>query len=161
VKKAKVLTEDLAVQDLELWAMLSQANYALLRGREKELLQYGISLAQAGVLIVIQTAGHPVTPAEIARWLTRTQNSVAGVLNRMENDGLIMRVKDLEKRNLVRVAITEKGKQLYHDSSNREIIHRRLSCLSKAERRNLRSSLEKLRDTAFKELGVKKPPFPR
>ena len=70
----------------------------------------------------------------------------------MEKDGLVERVKDLDRKNLVRISITEKGHQAYRESTRREPIHRILLSLSEDERRQLKSLLLKLRDTALEEI---------
>ena len=88
--------------------LLNQATDATLRARQKELDRYGISAAQAAVLFIIQAIGEKATPAEITRWLFREPHSVSGMLSRMEKQGLVRKVKDLDGKNLVRIAMTEK-----------------------------------------------------
>jgi len=151
-----------ADQDYNLWVLLQQVGHAAFKARQKELNQYSISNTQAMVLFVIQAIGNKATPAEISRWVFREPHTVSGLLNRMEKEGLVRKVKDLERKNLVRVSITEKGQQAYHQSTKIESIRKVISSLSEEERQQLRSSLETLRDKALKELGVnRKLPFPQ
>ena len=151
-----------ADQDYNLWVLLQQVGHAAFKARQKELNQYGISNMQAMVLFVIQAIGNKATPAEISRWVFREPHSVSGLLSRMEKDGLVRKVKDLGRKNLVRVALTEKGQQVYHQSTKIKSIRKVISSLSEEERRQLGSCLETLRNEAFKELGVeRKPPFPQ
>jgi DNA-binding MarR family transcriptional regulator len=148
-------------QDYELWVLLHQTKDAIEVAREKELRPYGISLIQSAVLFVVQAIGYRATPAEISRWLLRWHHSVSGLLNRMEKGGLVKRVKDLDKKNLVRVAITEKGREAYYQSSKRESIHRIMSSLSEEQRRQVALCLKTLRDSAIRESGLNRtPPFP-
>lgn len=71
------------------------------------------------------------------------------------------KVKDLERKNLIRVVITEKGEEAYHRSREMKAIHKILSCLSQKKRDNLRAYLEMLRDKALVQLRVDYPlPFP-
>ena len=150
-----------ADKDHELWVLVCQACHAALRARQKELNQYGISAMQGVVLFIIQAIGSKATPAEISRWLFREPHSVSGMLNRMEKQGLVRKVKDLDKKNLVRIAMTEKGQDAYYETTKRGLIHKMMSSLSKEQRQQLRWSLETLRDEALKELGVeRKPSFP-
>lgn len=149
-----------ADEDYNLWVLLGQASDATLRARQKELDRYGMSAAEAAVLFVIQAIGERATPTEITRWLLREPHTVSELLSRMEKEGLVTKTKDLERKNLVRVAITEKGQQAYHRSMKRKSIHKVMSSLSEEEHRQLRSYLERLRDRALKQLRVKKPPFP-
>jgi MarR family 2-MHQ and catechol resistance regulon transcriptional repressor len=148
--------------DLKLWTLISQAKDALYRVRKKEISEYGISMSQAGVLVILGFQGGSSTPVKISRWMLRTQNSVFQVLANMERDGLITRSKDLSRKNLVRITLTEQGKQVYQRLTERtDSIQRMLSSLSAAERKRLRSYLLTLRDTAFQELREKAPPWPK
>ena len=144
----------------QLQVLLFQARDAIFRAREQELSQYGISNAQAAVLFIIQKIGYRATPAEISRWLFRQAHGVSTLLDRMEKVGLVEKVKDLDRKNLVRISITEKGHQAYRESTRQEPIHRILSSLSEEERRQLKSLLLKVRDTALEEIRIDKPPYP-
>ena len=141
--------------------LLHQARDATFRAREKELNKYGISTMKAAVLFTVQAIGHEATPAEISRRLLRRSHGVSALLDRMEKEGLVKRVKDLDRKNMVRGEITEKGYQAYNDSTRRESIHRITSSLSEEERRQLKSWLLKLRDTALQEPRISsKLPYP-
>ena len=158
--KRKVETD--ADQDFELWALLHQARDAIARARENELKQADISMIKAAVLFFVRNLDEPTTPAKISRLLFREPHTISGLLDRMEGQGLVRRVRDLQRRNLVRIELTEKGEEFYRKSrEKRKIISRIMSALTKKERDELRSSLTKLRNKALKELGVKgRLPFP-
>ena len=64
----------------------------------------------------------------------------------------------MERKNLVRVSMTEKGKQAYEQSTKRKSIHKVMSVLSEQERQQLLASLEKLRNRALKEIRVEHKP---
>ena len=148
-------------RDYNLWVLLRQAKDLLTRVRDKELKKYGISTRQAAVLFVIKAIGYRATPAEIARWLVREPHTVSSMLSRMERQGLVTKASDLHRKNIVRVALTEKGEQAYSDSEKRETIRRVSSSLSEKERQQLWSYLETIRNRALKELGTdQQPPFP-
>lgn len=128
--------------------------------RAKELLKYGVTTEQSAALFVIDTIGRRATPAEISRCLSRQPHSVSGLLSRMEKDGLVKRVKDLDRKNLVRIVMTKKGKQIYQQTTSRESIHKVTSCLSQEERQQLGANLEKLWNKTLDELGEDgKTPF--
>jgi len=150
-------------EDYNLWVLLHQTTDAALRARQKELDQFGISVIEVGVLLAIQTIGKEATPSEISRRIFREPHSVSALLNRMEKKGLVKRTQDLDRKNLVRVSITEKGRQAYDKSTGRKSIHKIISSLSEEERQQLRSCLEKLRNKSFKGLVVEHipPPLPQ
>lgn len=136
------------------WVMLHQARDAIFKVREKELKKYGISATKASVLFNIQAIGYKATPSEIARHLLRESHSVSSILDRMEKQGLVKKVKDLDRKNMVRVYLTDKGQKVYDKAAKRESICEIISCLSDEERRQLISSLKKLRNKALKQLGL-------
>ena len=141
-------------EDYELSRLILQMNRAMYRARAKELFQYGITPEEVALLFVVQAVGYRATPTRISRLLVREPHSVSSLLTRMQKRGLVSKVKDLERKNLVRVVITEKGRQAYYHSMERKSIRRILSVLSEEERRQLRVYMKKLRDKAFEELGI-------
>ena len=101
-------------RDYNLWVLLAHTRQAMFRARQKELREYNISARHAAVLFAIESIGDETTPAEISRWLFREQHSVFEVLRRMEKQGLIRKTKDLDRKNQVRVQLTEKGRETYY-----------------------------------------------
>jgi len=73
-------------------------------------------------LFVVQSTRERATPSEISRWLLREPHSTSGLITRMEKDGLVTKVDDLERKNMLRVAMTEKGREAYEKSTDRESI---------------------------------------
>jgi len=150
-------------EDYNLWLLLQQTSDATVRARQKELDEFGISVVEVGVLEIIhQNFGDlATTPAAISRMIFREPHSVSALLNRMEKKGLLTKAKDLDRKNMVRVSITDKGRETYYKST-RNSIYRIMSPLSAQEQRQLGACLEKLRNKAFKELTVehKPPPLP-
>tara|TARA_Y100000031_G_C8173495_1_gene362924 strand:+ start:509 stop:1012 length:504 start_codon:yes stop_codon:yes gene_type:complete len=137
--------------DHELWWLLSQARHALSLARKRELKQYHLSSAMSSILLAINAIGDKATPADIARWIWRQPHSVFVLLRRMEKNGLVTLNKDLHRKNLIRVALTSKGREAYAQSLVRESIHNAMSSLSEEDRQKLRSCMYKLWDSALKE----------
>jgi len=144
-------------KDYNLWLLLIITRRLMYKARQRELNQYGITPPQAGILHVIENIGNKVTPAEISRQTLREPHTVSVLIDSMSKKGLVKKVKDLNKKNLVRVAITEKGKQAYYQSTKRDSVHEIMSSLSEEERQQLNRCLNKLQDKA---LQVLYPPYP-
>lgn len=140
-------------QDFDLWLLLARTRDIILKARQKELRQYNISTRRTAVLFAIQAIGDKATPAEISRWLFREPNSVSEILNRMEVEGLVRKVKDLDRKNMIRVVMTEKGWETYYKSTNRESIRQIMSSLSEEERQQLRLFLVRLIDGTEELIG--------
>ena len=150
-----------ADSDYELWWLLHQTCDTIIRARENELRKIGVSRMQRAVLFIVKMVKGPATPAEISRWLFREPHTVSGLLDRMEKQGLIRKAKDLERKNLIRIVITEKGEQAYQRSGDMTMIPKILSCLTQKKKDSLRGYLEKLRNKAVEELRIEYPlPFP-
>lgn len=139
-----------------LWLLLILVKDAMQRARREELRQVSITANEAGVLFYIEALGNRATPAEISRSLFKRPHSISMLISKMEKEGLVKKINDLDRKNLVRVELTEKGQQAYNHASKRAVIHRIISSLSKEERQQLSSCLGKLRSSAFEELGLKK-----
>jgi DNA-binding MarR family transcriptional regulator len=138
----------------EIYVLLHQVRYLVVKAREKELSRTGISNVQRSVLFNVQAIGDKATPAELSRWLFREPHSMSELLSRMEKAGLVKKVRDLERKNLVRIELTEKGHKAYKASSHHRSIDNVLSCLSAEELRQFGEYLSRLRERAMNELGI-------
>jgi len=148
-------------EDYQLWWLILYTRRAMHKARARELLQYGTTPEEAAVLFIIHYVGWRTTPSEISRWLGREPHTISELIRRMEKKGLVSKTKDLERKHMVRVAMTEKGQEAFHQSLKRESIHRIMSAISKKQCRQMTRCLEKLWDKALEELGIsQKPPFP-
>lgn len=126
----------------------------MLKCRRKELLKLGLSPTEIAVLFVTQVIGQRATPNIISQWIGREAHSTSSLLERMEKRGLVRRVKDLERKNLVRVILTENGYITYNRSTKRDSIHKLMSALSPEERKQFQICLKKLWNKALQDLDV-------
>jgi len=146
-----------AKQDIELYALLIEATDAIRKARQKELNEHNIDMAWSGILLTIGALGDRATPVAIGQWLLRERHSVSELLSKMEKAGLLTKVRDLERKNRVRVVLTSKGNKVYHQSSTGKIVPRIISSLSKEERQQLKLHLHTLKNEALKALGKRYP----
>ena len=147
-------------EDQDLWLLLTHARYAIFRAREKELMRYGVSPEQVGLLFVVQALGNKATPAALSRHILRQPHTVSALVDRMARRGLVKKVKDLDRKNLVRVVMTEKGQKTYEISTKRGPIHRIMNTLSREEKKEFREYLERLLAKARKEIGLDRDELP-
>lgn len=157
-ESAKFFTAEDENQDL--WLLLTHTRYAVFRAREKELQRYGISPEQASLLFVVQAMGNKATPAALSRYLLRQPHTVSALVDRMTKRGLLQKVKDLDRKNLVRVVITEKGRQAYDHSTKRGPIHRIMNTLNPDEKKAFRNYLERIFSKARQEIGMDRDDLP-
>jgi DNA-binding MarR family transcriptional regulator len=136
-----------------LWQILARTDHGIAKVRQKELHQYGITMNDAIVLFTVIRLKNLALPTNISRQLFWEPHTVSGQLNTMEKKGLVRRVKDLERKNLIRVEITEKGLEAYRQSSLRKSTRKLMSALSKEEQVQLWTLLAKIRQKTMRELG--------
>jgi len=146
-------------KDFTSWVFLARTRDAIFKNRVKEFKKYNLSARQSSVLMVLDALDENPTPAEVSRWVFREPHSISDFLKRMERDGLIRRIKDLDRKNLISVKITEKGHEAIHNAKKMESIHKIMSSLTKEEHQQLRAILRKLWDKAIRELGIEERPI--
>lgn len=148
-------------EEQEVWRLLNQVRDVMIRLRDREVRHLGITSMQGGVLWVVkslQKTGTAATPAEISRWLFRQPPTILALLKRMEKLGLVTCTGNAEGRRQVLVELTDKGRQTYLAYvRKREAIPRVIGALSLEERRQLKSSLARLRQKAGEELASMLP----
>lgn len=147
-------------KDNELYLLFTRSRYLVFRAREKELQRYQLTPEQAQVLMVVHTMEGRATPAELSRILLRQPHSVSALINRMQSKGLVKKVKDLERKNMVRVTLTKKGEQAYEVTCKRGPIHRILGSLDEGEREDFQQCLDKIMEKARNELGLDRDELP-
>lgn len=140
-------------QDFFLWVTLYRTVNAMLKVRQKELRRCGLSPAQTSVLHVVHTRNNRVTPAEISRELMRDPNTITEILISMEKDGLLKRVKDLPRKNMIRVELTEKGRKSYQETTRGQSVSKMLSVLPKEEQQQFMSYLNRVTAKAIECLN--------
>ena len=97
---------------LETITMLRQTWLAFNRLAEIKLAKAGLTPETLMVLWTCKDYPQPLIPAEIARITHRENQTIAGLLNRMEKDGLVQRIPKRKGKPFTEVKITPKGEQL-------------------------------------------------
>ena len=140
---------------IELRLLLRRAEEVIQNARREELRKYKITPENSAVLHIISDLGGSARPLELSRWLFRKQHTVYELLERMEKAGLIERVNDLERKNGIRVVLTDQGKVLYRQTKQLRGPRKIFSSLSEVKLRQLKVFLRTLLNEAQKELGIK------
>jgi DNA-binding MarR family transcriptional regulator len=105
---------DLEFSDTALttYILLRQAWLAVNRVVEARLAKMGLTPENFLVLWTCRDYPSPLIPAEIARIAHRENQTIAGLLNRMEREGLVLRVPKRKGHPFTEVKITAKGEKL-------------------------------------------------
>jgi len=72
---------------------------------------FNVSTPQLGILRVLNEEG-PLSPSQIARRIMVQSSTVTGILDRLEQKGLVTRERDSPDRRVITVYITDPGRRL-------------------------------------------------
>ncbi|MBT3362507.1 MAG: MarR family transcriptional regulator [Chloroflexi bacterium] len=144
-----------AIDNYPLWVALMRTHYFLRKLREKELKKIGLSMAQSTVLAIIHSTKNTQadsTPAEISKQLLKAPSTTTELIDRMVEQGMVRKVQDLERRNMVRVEMTELGEELHSQSRQVEYFSKIFSKVTPRRRQSLITYLDTLGDAAIKTM---------
>lgn len=149
---------------LAAWSLLFQTFYAVRRVEERRLAKakVGLTHEKITVLRLATLYKSPLTPAEIARSLFRESQTIAGLLARMEKEGLVTRDLKRKGKPFTEVKATAKGEELCGPGLQVIIalIEELMSCLSTDELEQLQKLLAKIRQAAVDALYIELLPPP-
>ena len=93
------------------WLHLNHIRHTVTRRLSAHLERYDLTLAQFGVLAQLQAAPD-LSQQRLADWLFVTKGNIVGLLNRLEDRGLVERRPDPEDGRTHVVCLTEQGAAL-------------------------------------------------
>ena len=137
----------------DLWILLRRTGHIVHKARDRELSPYGLSGVRAAVLNLVRVLKKKATPAEISRQLLREDHTISHLLTKMEKEGFVKKIRDLDRKNVVRVVLTKKGRTAYKQSTKRENIHKVMDVLSEEECRQMMMYLKRILDRAVEVVG--------
>jgi MarR family 2-MHQ and catechol resistance regulon transcriptional repressor len=78
---------------------------------EEALGEAGLSMAKFGLIDLLVKAGKPLTLGELAALSSCVRSNMTQLVDRLEAEGLVVRVDDPADRRIVRAAITPLGEE--------------------------------------------------
>ncbi len=130
----------------------------ILRVREIELHQYGLTHVQARVFYLLLKMKEPVKISDISVMLSRKPHSTSELISRMEKNGLVKKTRVPPGRTTI-VSITEKGRDIWGNLP-RKSLEMVFSALNDEERQQIDEYMGRLRGQARDLLGMDHvPPF--
>jgi DNA-binding MarR family transcriptional regulator len=102
----------------ELWNLCHRTS-AITAGYVDTVLtkKAGLTYQQFLVLAILEHKGNQGTVGNIAEELGRTQNTLSVIIDRMEKNGLVIKTRNMSDRRLVKVVMTDKGKQKFAETA--------------------------------------------
>lgn len=138
------------------WAMLRQTWTAVNKVAEVKLAKVNLTPEKAAVLWACRDYPGTITPAEIARLLFRENQTIAGLLNRMEKDGLVKRIPKRKGHPFTEIKLTSRGEEACDPGieAYKKVILGLFDEMSAGEQQQLRKTLKTLRDKMVQELHI-------
>jgi DNA-binding MarR family transcriptional regulator len=136
-----------------LWILLLEAETAISKARTKQVGKCPFP-NQPGALIVIWLYNGQATPTLVARYLFTKHHSASELISNMAANGLVIKRRDEVTRNVVRITITQKGKDFCAHYMGLDFISEMMSSLSDIQRSQLQIILKTLLDKASRKLGT-------
>lgn len=140
--------------------LLRQAWIAVSKAMEYKLAKVGLTPEKLAVLWACRDYPATLTPAELSRLVFREEQSVTGLLNRMEREGLIKRIPKRKGKPFTEVKITPKGEQALGPAlpAHKAVVAELAADLSAEQQEKLQESLRALRDKALEMLHLEPRP---
>jgi DNA-binding MarR family transcriptional regulator len=112
---------------------------------DRRMAAEGASLARTKMLHYIANNA-PVRAADVAEWFDLAPRTVTQAIDTMERDALVVRVPDPADRRAKRLDITDKGRQVLHQTEplRRELVEQAFSLLSQEDTEHFARILDRL-----------------
>ncbi len=138
---------------LNLWVVLARCYNSFAQSEALRIKAYDITSPQFGVLETLAHLG-PLKMCAIAEKLLMSGANVTGVVDRLEEKGLVQRVMEAGDRRTYRIHLTGAGGKLIAAifPQHAELIRQATHALSAKEKRTLAALLKKLGKSLQAEL---------
>ena len=142
-----------------LYGLFDQTRETIFKAVELELGQYQMSAPQVKIMHQLAHTSCGLTLSELASGTVRELNSISTLIGRMQNKGLVEKVKK-PGDDKTYVTLTTRGRDIYDNTVTERSIYLIFDALSDPEKTELASLLAKLQSKARALLGLDyRPPF--
>ncbi|MFC1951104.1 MarR family winged helix-turn-helix transcriptional regulator [Chloroflexota bacterium] len=152
--KEKHMIDDSHKVAYEIWLLIQRTSYDIRRLREYDLrMSAGITISQAAALRALTTVKQAITPTELSRILHRAPHTIHELINRMEREGLVRKVKLSPWKRKTFIEVTEHGKEMHHKTKSLDVVYDVIASLSPNKQKSLEDCLQTLRKKALTDLA--------
>ena len=124
--------------------LIGKTRQILFRARKKELDSYSVSPRQAHVITCIYELGERASLNELAKRTERNLNTLSINMTKMEQAGLVKKIRDTPKSTKLRYELTETGLNIYNEIKGIKSAKKIMETLTEEERQQLITLLEKI-----------------
>src|SRR5512133_3596496 len=101
------------IESCELVSLLTHLQQCISKNIEDSLKEYGLSLAKYNILNALAEAGGRLPFSTLVDQLGCVRSNVTGLIDRLQEDGLVRRVDHPEDRRMLFAELTEAGQALF------------------------------------------------
>jgi len=143
-------------QKFNAWTLIHQTYDSIMQCHEKACSAYGLTAKQQATLVAIKELPKPVTIKDLADCFDRDSASITFIIDRMEKDGLVTRVRDLKDRRSLRISITQRGKTMLKKSakSTQDLAEKIISALSDQELSTFTTLMVKIQKKSYEHRNI-------
>lgn len=98
-------------KEIEIWMLFRKVLAVAQRIAEEDLRKYDSTPSQFGILLNLSEE-NLIPMSELSRQAACVNSNITSIISRMEEKGLVQRNQDQRDRRIVKVKLTEKGKEL-------------------------------------------------
>jgi MarR family 2-MHQ and catechol resistance regulon transcriptional repressor len=115
-----------------------------------------LALLPQDLLTVLKNGDVPITTGEIGRAMVKASQTITGLVDRLEEPGLVERVFDRRDRRKTWVRLTEKGERKFAEAFPvaGRLAEELSAALTDQELKDLQAKVEKLRSAAMDRLAA-------
>lgn len=150
LERWRSLNPDLGLEAYQVTARLSRVALHVSRSQDAVFARFGLNRGEVGVLSAMRTArpGEQLTPTKLFKGLMLSSAGMTSRLDRLEERGLIRRVRDPKDRRAISLLITATGRRLVDQAVAANTVEERklVAALTRQEAKALAGLLQKLLD---------------
>jgi DNA-binding MarR family transcriptional regulator len=124
--------------------LLEKARHFMLYARQKEMAPYHVSPQQAHLLFILNRLGHRANLSELSKLCYKGIGTISLQISRMENDGLVEKIREAPKAKVFTIGLTPKGLEICQSTNRIKSDKIIMSILSEEERQQLILLLNKI-----------------
>jgi DNA-binding MarR family transcriptional regulator len=133
-----------SILNYDIWLLIAEIHHDVLLVRQHELRPYGTTPQQLQLLRAIQALGVNARISEIAKKVERKVDVISRQSAILEYDGLIKREKDKPKSKILKLELTEKGREMLRISGESKSLDAIWSFLTEKKRQKIYSELNEM-----------------
>jgi MarR family 2-MHQ and catechol resistance regulon transcriptional repressor len=140
---------------IDQWVTIYKAYNAVFKVAELVLLGQRVSLPQLHLLAILKNGGGILTTGEIGREMVKASQTITGLVDRLEEPGLVERVFDRSDRRKTWVRMTKEGERKLAEALpvfNR-LVDELFSVLTDQDLQDVQAKVGKLRGAAMDKLA--------